>query len=54
MYSYNFGKIKLHVFFKANGWKADLFYILLNSISVISGGWEGDNENLYAMESWLK
>ena len=28
-----------------NGWKDDLqFYILLNSISVISGRWADDNE----------
>ena len=27
------------------------FYILFNTISVISGQWEGDNEQLCAMES---
>ena len=29
------------------------FYILSNSISVISGQWEVDNERLYAMELCL-
>ena len=26
------------------------FYVLFNSVSVISGGWEVDNERLCAME----
>ena len=32
------------------------FYILFNSISVISGGWVADNDRLCAVEShlWLK
>ena len=29
------------------------FYILVNSISVISGQWADDNERLYAMEPHL-
>ena len=33
------------------GWMDDLrFYVLFNSISVISGRWEVDNERLYVME----
>ena len=30
------------------------FYVLFNSISVISGRWVGDNEILRAMESHLR
>ena len=30
------------------------FYVLFNSISVISGQWFGDNERLCAMESHLR
>ena len=30
------------------------FYVLLNSISVISGQWANDNERLYAMETRLR
>ena len=34
-----------------DGWMDDLrFYVLFNSISVISGQWVGDNERLCAME----
>ena len=31
-----------------------LFYVLFNSVSVISGQWVGDNERLFAMESHLR
>ena len=35
-------------------WMDDLpFYILFNSVSVISGRWADDNERLYAMEPGL-
>ena len=35
------------------GWMEDLrFYVLFNSISVISGRWEIDSERLCAMEPW--
>ena len=40
-----------------NGWMDDLrFYDLFNSVSVISGRWEVDNERLCAMELclWLR
>ena len=40
-----------------DGWMFDLqFYVLLNSISVISGQWEVDKERLCAMELhlWLR
>ena len=38
-----------------NGWMDDLqFYVLFNSISIISGQWEGDNERLCAMEPSLR
>ena len=38
-----------------NRWMADLqFYILFNSISVISGGWVDDKERLCAMERCLQ
>ena len=46
----------LHKTFMGNvhwmdGWMDDLrFYVLFNSISVISGRWDGDTERLYAME----
>ena len=34
-----------------NGWIDELrFYVLFNSVSVISGQWEVDNEKLCAME----
>ena len=34
-----------------DGWMDDLlFYVLFNSVSVISGRWEVDNERLCAME----
>ena len=37
------------------GWMDDLrFYVLVNSISVISGKWEDDNERLCAMEPRLR
>ena len=37
-----------------DGWMDDLlFYILFNSVSVISGRWEVDNERLCAMELCL-
>ena len=36
---------------QGQGWMDDLrFYVLFNSISVISGQWEVDNERMYAME----
>ena len=39
----------------ANGWMDDLrFYVLFNSISVISGRWADDNERLCAMEPRLR
>ena len=44
-------------FITQDGWMDDLrFYVLLNSISVISGGWEVDNERLRAIELrlWLR
>ena len=38
-----------------NGWMDDLrFYVLFNSISVISGRWADDNERLCAMEPRLR
>ena len=38
-----------------DGWVDDLqFYILFNSISVVSETWEGDNEMLCAMETSLR
>ena len=38
-----------------NRWMDDLrFYVLFNSISVISGQWEVHNERLYAMELSLR
>ena len=38
-----------------DGWMNDLrFYVLFNSISVISGRWEVDNERLCAMELRLQ
>ena len=37
------------------GWMDDLpFYVLFNSISVISGQWADDNERLCAMEPCLR
>ena len=40
---------------RLTGWMDDLlFYILFNSISVISGHWEGDNERLFPMEPCLQ
>ena len=42
---------------KVDGWIDDLrFYVLFNSISVISGRWEVDKERLCAMELrlWLR
>ena len=40
---------------KHAGWMDDLgFYILSNSITVISGKWAGDNERLCAMEPHLQ
>ena len=38
-----------------DGWMDDLqFYVLFNSISVISGQWVDDNERLCAMEPRLQ
>ena len=38
-----------------DGWMDDLrFYVLFNSISVISGRWADDNERLCAMEHRLR
>ena len=38
-----------------DGWMDDLrFYVLFNSISVITGQWEVDNERLCAMELRLR
>ena len=38
----------------SDGWTDDLqFYVLFNSISVISGQWEIDNETLCAVEKIL-
>ena len=38
-----------------NGWMDDLqFYVLFNSISVISGQWADDNERLCALEPCLQ
>ena len=38
-----------------DGWMDDLgFYVLFNSISVISGRWAGDNERLCAMGPLLR
>ena len=38
-----------------DGWMDDLrFYVLFNSVSVISGRWEVDNERLCAMELRLR
>ena len=38
-----------------DGWMDDLqFYVLFNSITVISGRWEVDNERLCAMELRLR
>ena len=38
-----------------DGWMDDLrFYVLFNSVSVISGRWEVDNERLYAIELRLR
>ena len=37
------------------GWMDDLrFYVLFNSISAISGGWDVDNERLYPREPCLR
>ena len=36
-----------------DGWMACDFYVLSDSISVISGGWDGDNERLCAIEPGL-
>ena len=37
--------------FKVSTWMDDLrFYVLFNSVSVISGRWEVDNERLCGME----
>ena len=42
---------KLHWY----GWMDDLrFYVLFNSVSVISGRWADDNERLCAMEPGLR
>ena len=39
----------------SKGWMDDLrFYVLFNSISVISGQWEDNNERLCAMELRLR
>ena len=41
--------------FLQDKWMDDLrFYALFNSISVVSGQWEGDNEKLCAMEPCLR
>ena len=37
----------------ADGWMDLQFYVLFNSISVISGQWIGDNERLCAMKPCL-
>ena len=38
-----------------DGWMDDLrFYVLFNSVSVISGRWAGDNERLCAMKPRLR
>ena len=43
------------LFSRAEPWMDDLrFYVLFNSISVISGRWADDNERLCAMESRLQ
>ena len=40
---------------KHDGWMDDLrFYVLFNSISVISGRWADDNDRLCAMELRLR
>ena len=40
---------------KRDGWMDDLrFYVLFNSISVISGRWADENERLCAMEPRLR
>ena len=41
--------------FEMDGWMDDLrFYVLFNSVSVISGRWADDNERLCAMEPRLR
>ena len=40
---------------KGYGWMNNLqFYVIFNSISVISGRWPGDNKRLCAIESRLR
>ena len=40
---------------KTESWMNDFrFYVLFNSISVISEQWEGDNERLWVMEPLLR
>ena len=49
--------LRLHrnIVMRIDKWMDDLrFYILCNSVSVISGRWEVDNERLYAMELRLR
>ena len=42
-------------FILKNGWMDDLrFYVLFNSVSVISGRWADDNERVCAMEPRLR
>ena len=44
-----------HLTNRASGWMDDLgFYLLFNSISVISGRWTDDDERLCAMEPRLQ
>ena len=50
-----FSRTKSFVFSSCKYWMDDLrFYILFNSISVISGRWTDDNERLCTMESRLR
>ena len=53
--SYQFAPTVWALNMQQNGWLA-ILRVLFNSISVISGGWVGNNERLCAIEhhSWLK
>ena len=45
---------EMHIYSQRDGWMDDLrFFVLLNSIPVISGRWTDDHERLCAAESRL-
>ena len=48
------GEKRCQLIFVIDGWMTCDFYVLFDSVSVMSGQWEVDNERLCAMELRLR